>query len=57
MDVDPAVIATIAASAANQKQPDGAGDGDVPVHLGLAVLRGLPALAGAIVWAIGHIPK
>ena len=51
--IDPAVIATIAASAATQKQPEGAGDGHVPVHLGLAVLFGLPALAGVIVWAIG----
>ena len=55
--IDPAVIATIAASAATQKQPERAGDGRVPLHLGLAVLFGLPALAGVIVWAIGHIPK
>ena len=50
--VDPAVIAVIAASAANQKHPDR------PVTLGqlvygMAVVFGL---AGLIVWAIGFIP-
>jgi hypothetical protein len=51
--IDPAVIAIIAASAATQKKPQGAGAGQVPVLWGLAVLLGLPLLAGVIVWAIG----
>ena len=52
MDVDPAIIATVAAAAANQKQPDG------PVTLGQLVY-GMAAVfgaAGLIVWAIGLIP-
>jgi hypothetical protein len=51
--IDPAVIAIIAASAATQKKPQGADAGQVPVLWGLAVLLGLPLLAGVIVWAIG----
>jgi hypothetical protein len=51
--IDPAVIATIASSAATQKKPEGVDDGQIPVLWGMAVLLGLPLLAGIIVWAIG----
>ena len=52
MDVDPAIIATVAAAAANQKQPDGTVTLGQLVY-GMALVFGL---AGLIVWAIGLIP-
>ena len=52
MDVDPAIIATVAASAATQKQPEGAVTLGQLVY-GVAVVFGLAVL---IVWAIGLIP-
>lgn len=52
MDVDPAVIATVAASAANQTQPEATATLGQLVY-GMALVFGL---AGLIVWAIGLIP-